>query len=112
MTCDARQIVRALWLRYNRLVDPTGFARDLLGATLTIDSDEGCVSARLTETEAHSGPNDPASHAFRGRTPRNAVMFGPPMRLYVYRSYGVHWCWNVTCGEVGQPAAVLLRAGR
>lgn len=83
-------------------------AAGLLGWEITA----GDVRVRLTEVEAYSGlGEDPASHAHRGPTKRNAVMFGPAGHLYAYFVYGVHWCLNVVCGEDGRAAAVLLRAG-
>lgn len=86
-------------------------APQLLGATLTRRTDQGAVTVRVTEVEAYEGRRDPGSHAYRGRTARNEVMFGEPGRLYVYRHLGLHHCVNVVCGPAGSASAVLLRAG-
>jgi DNA-3-methyladenine glycosylase len=82
-------------------------APQLLGAVLTVDG----IALRLTEVEAYEGESDPASHAWRGVTPRNAVMYGPAGRLYVYLSYGIHSCVNIVCDVEGRASAVLVRAG-
>ena len=86
--------------------DPKLVARQLLNKVLVL----GHRSARLVEVEAYCGAIDPGSHAFRGKTKRNATMFGPAGGLYVYFTYGMHWCANAVCGQVDEGVAVLLRA--
>jgi DNA-3-methyladenine glycosylase len=92
--------------------DPDAVARDLVGSLIVVRADGRSVRALIVETEAYGGSDDPASHACRGPTPRCAVMFGPAGFLYVYRSYGLHWCMNVVTGSSGSASAVLLRAAQ
>src|SRR5450432_2347886 len=86
-------------------------APDLLGRIIEHEDDDGLVAVRITEVEAYDGPADAGSHAFRGLTKRNAVMFGDPGFVYVYFTYGMHYCMNLVCGPAGWPSAVLVRAG-
>jgi DNA-3-methyladenine glycosylase len=96
-----RRLPRAFYRR-----DPREVAPDLLGKLIV----GGAAVARIVEVEAYVGAEDPGSHAFRGLTKRNATMFGPPGHLYVYFTYGMHWCANAVCGHEGEGVAVLLRA--
>jgi DNA-3-methyladenine glycosylase len=86
-------------------------APDLLGCVLEHETAAGLVAVELTEVEAYMGKSDPASHAYRGKTRRNAVMFGPPGHAYVYFTYGMHFCVNLVCLGNDSASAVLLRAG-
>jgi DNA-3-methyladenine glycosylase len=86
-------------------------APELLGCVLEHQTADGLVAVELTEVEAYEGETDPASHAYHGKTQRNAVMYGPPGHAYVYFTYGMHFCVNLVCLPAGRASAVLLRAG-
>ena len=101
-----RRLPRSFYARSSTTVAP-----DLLGRVLVLRSANGRLAARIVETEAYE-PLDPASHAYRGRTGRNAVMFGRPGHLYVYFAYGMHHCMNTVTGKAGEGMAVLLRAAQ
>jgi DNA-3-methyladenine glycosylase len=101
-----RRLSRAFYAR-----DALTVAHELVGCVFFHRHPDGLAAVRLVETEAYRGPQDPGSHGYRGMTPRTEVMFGPAGRLYVYFTYGMHWCANVVCGEAGTCEAVLLRAG-
>jgi DNA-3-methyladenine glycosylase len=100
-------IPRDFFARFSVTVAP-----ELLGCVLEHETADGLVAVELTEVEAYAGKDDPASHAYRGKTARNAVMFGPPGHAYVYFTYGMYFCVNLVCAANGSASAVLLRAGR
>jgi DNA-3-methyladenine glycosylase len=102
---SARRLTKPFYAR-----DALAVARDLIGCLFVHETESGRVGVRLVEAEAYRGPIDPGSHGYGGMTRRTRTMFGPPGRLYVYFTYGMHWCTNVVCGPDGEAGAVLLRA--
>src|SRR4051794_38005946 len=106
MPTDTDRVPRATLEGWSTQVAPA-----LLGLRLVSELGGRRVVVRLTEVEAYMGDDDPGSHAFRGPTPRTQIMYGTAGFLYVYFTYGMHWCANVVCGPVGSASAVLLRAG-
>jgi DNA-3-methyladenine glycosylase len=104
-TSRSKALSRSFYQRYTPVV-----AFELIGKILVFKQKEALFSARIVETEAYLGHQDPASHAYRGVTPRNRVMFGPPGVSYVYFTYGNHHCLNVVTEEDGTAGAVLIRA--
>ena len=103
---SGRPLARRFYARDSRALAPL-----LLDKVLVSGTGPDRVAARIVEVEAYAGAEDAGSHAFRGPTPRNQTMFGPPGRLYVYFTYGMHWCANVVSGDDHTASAVLLRAG-
>jgi DNA-3-methyladenine glycosylase len=102
-----RTLPRSFYSRDSRELAP-----ELLGKLIVHDEPgAGRIALRLVEVEAYAGSEDPGSHGYRGPTARNATMFGAPGHLYVYFTYGMHWCANVVCGRTGWSSAVLLRGG-
>lgn len=106
MSCASELLPRSFFGRA-----ATELAPDLLGRVIEHETPAGTVGLRLSEVEAYAGQADPGSHAYRGRTRRNSTMFGEGGHVYVYFTYGMHWCMNLVCLHPGTASAVLLRAG-